>query len=188
MMKEDESEALFRQVIGLFATGVTVIAAESQGEIHGMTANAVSSVSLHPTLVLVCVNKQALMADILSESKDFSINVLREDQQALSTFFAGAWTDEPDPPFRFVPWDGRPRLEGCAASLGCRVWSMIDGGDHWIIVAMVLALHRGIDPIRPLLFFGGEYGRIDTRQRAPAPDLGWVSRPIQVFYDPWKED
>lgn len=188
MMTDATSETFFRQVIGLFATGVTVIAAESDGEIHGMTANAVASVSLNPTLILVCINKQALMAEILTTSKDFSVNILREDQQALSTFFAGAWTEEPAPPFRFIPWQSRPRLEGCAAALGCRVWDVIDGGDHWIIVGLVLALHRGIDPIRPLLFFGSEYGQIDTSGRAPAPDLGWVARPIQVFYDPWRED
>lgn len=187
-MPVKNSEALFREVVGLFATGVTVIAAESEGEIHGMTANAVASVSLKPTLILACVNKQALMADILSETKDFSINILRDDQQALSTYFAGAWTDDAPPPFRFVPWASRPRLEGCAAALGCRVWNMIDGGDHWVILAMVLALHRGIDPIRPLLFYGGEYGQMDSGRRAPAPDLGWVARPIQVFYDPWNED
>jgi flavin reductase (DIM6/NTAB) family NADH-FMN oxidoreductase RutF len=187
-MDENDGEALFRRVIGLFATGVTVIAAESEGEIHGMTANAVASVSLKPMLVLACINRQALMANVLSRTKEFSINILRDDQQALSTYFAGAWTDEAAPPFRFVPWDGRPRLEGCAAALGCRVWNILDGGDHWIIVAMVLALQRGIDPIRPLLFYGGEYGRIDSARRAPAPDLGWVARPVQVFYDPWKEE
>jgi flavin reductase (DIM6/NTAB) family NADH-FMN oxidoreductase RutF len=187
-MAEKRNEALFREVMGLFATGVTVIAAESEGEIHGMTANAVTSVSLNPILVLACVNKQAMMADILSKKKEFSINILRDDQQALSTYFAGAWLEDPTPPFRFVPWEGRPRLEGCAAALGCRVWNMIDGGDHWVILAIVLAMHRGIDPIRPLLFYGGEYGRLDAGRRTPAPDLGWVAKPIQVFYDPWKED
>src|SRR3990172_820266 len=115
-MSKEASETLFREVIGLFATGVTVIAAESEGEIHGMTANAVASLSLEPTLVLACVNKRALLGDILSRAKGFSIN------------FAGAWSEKPPPPFRFVPWEGGPRLEGCAAALSCRVWDLIEGG------------------------------------------------------------
>src|SRR3989304_5598960 len=105
-MSKEASETLFREVIGLFATGVTVIAAESEGEIHGMTANAVASLSLEPTLVLACVNKRALLGDILSRAKGFSINILREDQKALSTYFAGAWSEKTPPPFRFVPWEG----------------------------------------------------------------------------------
>ncbi|OGO68923.1 MAG: hypothetical protein A2Z37_05060 [Chloroflexi bacterium RBG_19FT_COMBO_62_14] len=187
-MSKEASETLFREVIGLFATGVTVIAAESEGEIHGMTANAVASLSLEPTLVLACVNKRALLGDILSRAKAFSINILREDQKALSTYFAGAWSEKTPPPFRFVPWEGGPRLEGCAAALSCRVWDLIEGGDHWIVIGLVLSLHRGIDPIRPLLFYGSEYRRIDTGERSPAPDLGWVAKPIQVFYDPWQKD
>lgn len=183
-----ENEQVFREIMGLFATGVTVIAAELEGEIHGMTANAVSSLSLSPTLVLACVNKAARMSDVLEQTRGFSINILRQDQQALSTYFAGAWEEPNPPPFRFVSWEGGPRLEGCAAALGCHLWDLVEGGDHLIALGLVLSLHRGIDPIRPLLFFGGEYGQIDTGQRTPAPDLGWVARPIQVFYDPWQKD
>jgi flavin reductase (DIM6/NTAB) family NADH-FMN oxidoreductase RutF len=180
--------AEFRRTAGLFATGVTVVAAAEDGQIHGMTANAVCSLSLEPLLMLVCVNKQARLAGFLRESSEFSINVLRHDQQALSVFFAGSWPGPKPPPFRFVPWEGRPRLEGCAAAMGCRVDTVLEGGDHWVVVGRVLALHRGVEPIRPLLFYAGRYGQLDTREQPEAPDLGWVERPVLAFYDPWKGD
>ena len=178
----------FRQTIGLFATGVTVIAVEMDGHVHGMTANAVSSLSLDPMLALACVGKQARLASLLVEAKGFSINILRDDQQALSTYFAGGWKEAAPPPFRFVPWEGGPRLEGCAAALGCALHQIVEGGDHWIVIGRVLALHQGVEPRQPLLFYGGRYGQLDTKASAPAPDLGWVETPVQVFYDPWQED
>lgn len=176
----------FRQTIGLFATGVTVVAVDAGGELHGMTANAVSSLSLDPLLVLVCVGKQARLADLLKQTNGFSINILRDDQQALSTFFAGGWKDAAPPPFRFVPWQGGPRLEGCAAALGCALYRIVEGGDHWIVIGQVMALHQGVEPRHPLLFYGGRYGRLDADVSALAPDLGWVETPVQVFYDPWQ--
>lgn len=176
----------FRQTVGLFATGVTVVATESDGEVHGMTANAVSSLSLDPMLVLACVGKQARMASLLERANGFSINILRDDQQALSTFFAGGWKEATPPPFRFAPWEGGPRLEGCAAALGCALHQIAEGGDHWILIGRVVSLHQGVEPRRPLLFYGGRYGQLDTTESAPAPDLGWVETPVQVFYDPWQ--
>jgi flavin reductase (DIM6/NTAB) family NADH-FMN oxidoreductase RutF len=182
------SNQSFRQTVGLFATGVTVIATESDGEVHGMTANAVSSLSLDPLLMLACVGRQARMAGLLEGANGFSINILRDDQQALSTFFAGAWKEATPPPFRFVPWEGGPRLEGCAAAIGCVLHQIVEGGDHWIVIGRAVAFHQGVEPRRPLLFFGGRYGRLDTTESAPAPDLGWVEAPVHVFYDPWQED
>lgn len=179
------SARTFRQTIGLLATGVTVVATEVGDTIHGMTANAVTSLSLDPLLMLVCVNKSARMAGFLEKADGFSINVLRDEQRALSTYFAGGWKQKTPPPFRFVPWEGGPRLEGCASAIGCGVEGLFEGGDHWIVVGRVLALHRGVEPIQPLLFFRGRYGTLADGEHEPAPDLGWVPRPVQVFYDPW---
>jgi flavin reductase (DIM6/NTAB) family NADH-FMN oxidoreductase RutF len=182
------SSAEFRRAAGLFATGVAVVAVAEGDHIHGMTANAVCSVSLEPTLMLVCVNKQARLADLLKGAGGFSINVLRHDQRALSIYFAGTWPGPKPPPFRFVPWQAGPRLEGCAAAMGCEVDSLLEGGDHWIVVGRVLALHRGVEPIKPLLFFAGRYGQLDPQEQPVAPDLGWVERPVLAYYDPWRED
>jgi flavin reductase (DIM6/NTAB) family NADH-FMN oxidoreductase RutF len=187
MMPTDDLRK-FRQTMGLFATGVTVVAVEVDGEVHAMTANAVTSLSLDPLLILVCVGKKARMAAELEESAGFSVNILRGEQQALSTFFAGGWKEETPPPFRFVPWEGGPRLEGCLAALGCATDQIVDGGDHWIVIGRVAALHQGIEPRKPLLFFGGRYGGIDSRETPAAPDLSQVEVPIHVFYDPWKHE
>lgn len=178
----------FRQTMGLFATGVTVVAVQDGAEIHGMTANAVASISLDPMLVLVCVSKQARLAGLLERATGFSINILRDDQQALSTFFASAWQAAQPPPFRFVPWEGAPRLEGCLAALGCVLHELIESGDHWIVIGRVVALHQGIEPRRPLLFYTGRYRQVDWRESAPAPDLSWVAEPVYVYYDPWQSE
>src|SRR3989442_8328639 len=111
----------FRRVLGLFATGVTVLAAQHDDEIHGMTANAVTSVSLDPLLVLVCVGKHARMNHFIQGAGGFSINVLAEDQEPLSRYFSGAWPHQAPPEFRFVPWPGGPRLVGALAAMGCVV-------------------------------------------------------------------
>ena len=178
----------FRQVMGLFPTGVAVVATQSGDEIHAMTANAITSVSLEPLLVLVCVGKRARLADYLIQEAGFSINLLREDQQALSTYFAGSWDESPPPPFRFVPWGDKPRLEGCLAALGCECFKTVEGGDHWIVIGQVMALYQGIIPHRPLVFYNGRYGQFSPAEGKPAPDLGWVEVPVQVFYDPWKHE
>jgi flavin reductase (DIM6/NTAB) family NADH-FMN oxidoreductase RutF len=184
-MSERIDPRQYRQMIGLFATGVTVIAAKHGDEIRAMTANAVTSLSLDPLLLLVCVGKKAQMAEHLIPEMGFSVNILREDQQVLSTYFAGSWQEPAPPPFRFVPWQGKPRLEGCLASLGCEVYERIEGGDHWIVVGRVTALHRGIEPHLPLLFYAGRYAQLSVAEREPAPDLDAVEVAMQIFYDPW---
>jgi len=177
----------FRQTMGLFPTGVTVIAARAGDEVHAMTANAVTSLSLDPMLVIFCAGKQTRMAELIRQAAGFSINILRDEQQALSTYFAGGWREAKPPPFRFVPWEGVPRLQGCAAALSCTAHQLAEGGDHWIVVGRVVALHQGIEPRRPLVFFGGRYGRLDMTESAPAPELGAAEVPVQFFYDPWQE-
>jgi flavin reductase (DIM6/NTAB) family NADH-FMN oxidoreductase RutF len=178
----------FRRAIGAFATGVTVVAIDIGGEVHAMTANAISSLSLDPLLVLVCVGKRARMSAFLEQATGFSINILREENRALSDYFAGGWKQDSPPPFRFIPWEGGPRLEGCLTAIGCETYRLVEGGDHWIVIGKVVALHQGIEPQLPLLFYSGRYGRLDTAETAPAPDLSQVEVPIHVFYDPWRHD
>ncbi|MFQ3662836.1 MAG: flavin reductase family protein, partial [Chloroflexaceae bacterium] len=86
-MAVDQRE--YRTTMGLFATGVTVITARAGEETRGMTANAVTSVSLDPLLLLVCVDRRARMARVIVEAERFAVNILRADQEALSRHFAG---------------------------------------------------------------------------------------------------
>ena len=188
-MSEPIDPRAYRQTIGQFATGVAVVAIEVDGEIHGMTANAITSVSLNPMLILFCVDKHAKMAELMRQAQGFSINFLRDEQQALSTYFAGGWKQEKAPPFRFVAWTGSPRLEGCAAAISCRLHQIVEGGDHWIVLGEVAALHTGIEPRYPLIFHAGMYRKLDRREIEPAPpDLNEGKADVSVYHDPWKEE
>lgn len=178
---------LFRRVVGHFATGVTVLAAQVEADVRGMTANAFMSLSLDPMLVVVGLARQTRLAEHLQAAGGFSVNVLRAEQEALSDYFAARWAGEP-PCFRFVPWENYARLEGCAASLGCALHTLLPGGDHWLVVGRVTALHLGVEPRRPLLFHAGAYGWLDRSAERPAPELDGMAPPVQVYYDAWCED
>jgi flavin reductase (DIM6/NTAB) family NADH-FMN oxidoreductase RutF len=174
----------FREIAGLFATGVTIIVAEVEGQVHAMTANSVTSVSLDPMLMLFCPSRRARIAEDLPGLAQFSINILRQDQQALSTYFAGGWKDSAPPPFRFVGSAAGPRLEGALASIGCRTHSITEAGDHYLVLGEVVFLHKGNTPHQPLLFLSGKYRRVDFSVGVPAPDLTDVEdEPPHIFYD-----
>lgn len=149
--------------MGNFATGVTIVTVDLDGEIHGMTANAFASVSLDPLLLLVCVDKSARTHAHLHSRKRFGINVLAEDQQLISEYYArpvynhtraeeeaGAHFDRTA--------QGTPILQGALAYLECKLKSAQDAGDHTIFIAEVedVLVREG----NPLLFFRGEYCKI----------------------------
>ena len=175
----------FRDTIGLFATGVAVIVAHVGDEAIAMTANAVSSVSLDPMLLLFCPGKQTRLGRHAQQIPGFTVNLLRDDQRALSTFFAGSWKQPQPPPFRFTPSRSGLRLEGSLAAIDCATERVIEGGDHWIVLGRVLELHTGPQPARPLLFFNGKYRHLNTESE-PAPDLSNAhDAPFQMHYDGW---
>ena len=152
-----------RQTVGRFVTGVTVIAIDVDGEIRAMTANSFTSLSLDPPLVLFCLGKETKAGHHIRSAPGFSISILREDQRDLSSYFAGAWALDADPPpFSFTEWEGGPRLDGCMAALGCRTHAIHEGGDHWIVVGQVMATYRDEEAGAPLVFFGGRYVGLDA--------------------------
>jgi flavin reductase (DIM6/NTAB) family NADH-FMN oxidoreductase RutF len=145
----------YRNTMGLFATGVTVITARAGEELRGMTANSVTSVSLDPLLLLVCVDRRARMAGVIVEAGRFVVNILRADQEQISRHFAGRPQEGLAPPM--VELAGAPALAEAMASLVCGVERVIDGGDHIIVIGRVEALHRGDEEAEPLLYFRGRY-------------------------------
>jgi flavin reductase (DIM6/NTAB) family NADH-FMN oxidoreductase RutF len=176
----------FLNTIGLFASGVTVITTERDGQIHGMTANAVTSLSLDPMLVIVCLGKKAKISERIQIGGNLTINILRDEQEAISNHFAGGWQQKQVPEFTFAKWDGGVRLEGILAAIGCHIQQMLDGGDHWIILCHVIALHQGVEPRQPLLYFGSKYRRLDPGIASVAPErLDLAEGEPQIFYDPW---
>lgn len=153
----------FRAVMSRFATGVTVMTTLAEGLPHGMTANAVASVSLDPLLVLVCVERDTVMVDAVRESGVFAVNILGADAVALSERFA-----DPDRPVGEDQFDGvgrragttgAPILDAAIAWLECERWATYDGGDHEIVVGRVVALGRHTDA-PPLLYYRSGYGTV----------------------------
>ena len=148
---------IFRQAVGQFVTGVTVIAIELNSEVRAMTANSFTSLSLEPPLVLFCLGKHTKAGQLIHRASAFSVNILCEEQQNLSQYFAGAWQGAA-PAFSFTAWQpGAPRLDGSAVSLSCITRDIHEGGDHWIVVGEVIEIHRRQDATVPLVFFGGRY-------------------------------
>jgi flavin reductase (DIM6/NTAB) family NADH-FMN oxidoreductase RutF len=157
------SQAEFRKAMGSFATGVTIITLDLEGEVHGMTANAFASVSLDPTLVLVCVDRSARTHAHMHAKKRFGINILAEHQRAISEYYARpVYSHEHAEEEAGARFDrtaqGTPILHGGLAYLECRLQSAEEAGDHTIFIAEVedVVVRQG----EPLLFFRGKYRKM----------------------------
>jgi flavin reductase (DIM6/NTAB) family NADH-FMN oxidoreductase RutF len=147
----------FREVLGRWASGVTIVTSRSGERVHGMTVSAFSSVSLEPPLVLVCADKSSDTCTLIRESGVFAVNILARGQDALSRRFA-AKQDE-DRRFEGLAVEravtGAPLLGGLA-SLDCTLVASHDAGDHVIYVGRVEALRLRPDA-EPLLYYHGAY-------------------------------
>lgn len=154
----DQSE--FRRVIGHFATGVTIVTTSREdGSAAGLTVSAVSSLSLDPTLVLACVDRNSETLPFLERAGFFAVNVLEEGKgETLARRFAGGGAEEK---FRGVAWrperTGAPVLDEALAWMDCRVTAVVPGGDHTIFVGEVLAADAREGT--PLLYYRGGFGR-----------------------------
>ena len=149
----------FRDTVGRFATGITVVTTEVDGLVHGMTANAISSVSLDPLLLLVCVDRTAHCHAQLVATDRFGINILGADQEDVSNTFARAKEPAEDfGPVEFERGDhGVPLLVDCLARFECRRWATYDGGDHDIFIGEVLSGDVLQPDADPLVYYGGVY-------------------------------
>jgi flavin reductase (DIM6/NTAB) family NADH-FMN oxidoreductase RutF len=150
----------FRAAVGAFATGVTVVTTRGEEHAYGMTANAFSSVSLDPPLVLVCVMANSEGSRHIQQNGCFAVNILHLDQEPLSRYFASRDRPKGRDAFREVPHrtaaSGSPILEGAICYLDCRLHADHDAGDHQIFIGEVLDLD--FDPEgKPLLFHSGRY-------------------------------
>jgi len=150
----------FRRAMGRFATGVTLITTHLDDELHGMTANAVTSLSLDPMMVLVCVDKTADTHDILAKAGVFAVNILNGNQAHLSDRFAKKEFDGAhgldEVPHGFAV-TGAPIIEGAIAYLDCRTAMEHHGGDHTIFIGEVLEA-KELSEDEPLVFYRGKYG------------------------------
>jgi flavin reductase (DIM6/NTAB) family NADH-FMN oxidoreductase RutF len=151
----------FRSTLGAFATGVTVVTTHGEHDTYGMTANAFSSVSLDPPLVLVCVIRGTKGAETISKNGVFAVNILTAHQEPISRYFASRDRPGGRAAFSSVPHllaeTGSPVIEGAGAFLDCRVVDEHEAGDHVIFIGEVLALGFESE-FSPLMFHGGRYG------------------------------
>ncbi|MGJ9385941.1 flavin reductase family protein [Salipaludibacillus sp. CF4.18] len=139
--------------MGRFATGVTIITTEVNGEVHGMTANAFMSVSLEPKLVQISVADKAKMLKLINESGKYAVNILSEDQQEMSMLFAGQIKEERD--VQFETFEGLPIIKDSLVSLACKVYDHHVAGDHTLFIGEVMNLK--IQDGNPLTIFEGKY-------------------------------
>jgi flavin reductase len=157
----------FRATVGAFATGVTVVTTRGEEHAYGMTANAFSSVSLDPPLILVCVISGSEGAEHISRNGVFAVNVLSASQEPLSRYFASRDRPKGRDAFGEVPHrlgaSGSPILTGAAAALDCRLHAAHEAGDHEIYIGEVLEIEI-LEDHHPLVFHGGKYRLLE-----PAP-------------------
>jgi flavin reductase (DIM6/NTAB) family NADH-FMN oxidoreductase RutF len=171
------SPAELRDAMGYFATGVTVITSvDASGEPVGTTANAVTSLSLDPPLILVCFDLKSSTLTAIRRHGAFAVNVLGQRQRKLSANFAkrglaAVWegvTHHRGP-------TGSPRLANVIAVIECTVENAFPGGDHEIIVGRVRHVEASADGATPLLFWRGQYASVENTTAAdidgfaPAP-------------------
>lgn len=143
----------FRTAMGKFATGVTVIATDVDGDVHGMTANAFMSVSLDPKLVVISIGEKARILEKIKQSKTFSVNILSANQQELSMIFAGQLKEHRE--VEFDRLDGKPVLNGAVAQIACEVSAEHLEGDHTLFIGRVTDIH--LEDAEPLIFYSGKY-------------------------------
>ena len=148
--------ARFRQLLGRFATGVTVVTARlADGRPLGMTASSLASVSLDPPLLLVSVDRQNDMHDALAAATQFAVNVLAADQEALSRRFAALDANRFDGVGYRESRHGVPLLDGALAHIECTRQASVPGGDHTVFFGLVTGGEVTDRP--PLLYYRGGY-------------------------------
>ena len=151
---------VFRDVIGRFASGVTVITTTADGQDHGTTASAVSSLSMDPPMLLVCLNKTSDTQTAVLSSGVFAVNILAEDQGQIAYQFAkkGAAKFEGVPVTR--GGTGVPLVRDALAHIECEVKETVTGGTHTVFLAQVQHAAGRDGP--PLTYFRGKFGRLES--------------------------
>lgn len=151
----------FRNTVGCFATGITVITTvdESGGPI-GFTANSFTSLSLDPPLVLFCLDRKVTSFGAFSAERPFAVNILSSAQTDVSQRFATTGPEKWEG-VEFESWEtGSPILPGCLANLDCTIESVHEGGDHVIVIGRVVALKRADAAPGALLYYNGRYAEL----------------------------
>jgi 3-hydroxy-9,10-secoandrosta-1,3,5(10)-triene-9,17-dione monooxygenase reductase component len=153
------SSADFRAALSRFASGVTVVTTkDASGKTFGITVSAFCSVSLEPPLVLICIEKTAGSHHAYEQSGRFTVNILTENQADISEHFATLIEDKFSAVDHAVDEHGIPLLQNSLATLQCKLFKALDGGDHSIFLGLVE--HVIVRDAGPLVYFKGNYRTI----------------------------
>lgn len=151
----------YKDALRRFASGVSIVTVEFEGEVHGMTATSFASVSLDPPLILICLEKASRTLSLVREARRFAVNVLAEVQEDLARKFA----QHGEKPFGEVDYQTgvthAPLLHGAIAWIECDERELINGGDHDIVVGEVIACRS--HPGKPLVYFNRGYRRFGSK-------------------------
>lgn len=150
----------FRNVLGRFASGVTIVTARTATGPVGMTCQSFSSVSLRPPLVMFVPARTSRAWPAMRAAGHFTVNLLASSQEALSNQFAASGADKfAGAPWAPAPGTGAPRLAGCVGWIDCTIHAVHEAGDHYLVLGRVQELVAG-DATEPLLFYRSRYHRL----------------------------
>jgi 4-nitrophenol 2-monooxygenase / 4-nitrocatechol 4-monooxygenase, reductase component len=156
----------FRNVIGHFASGVTVITTSAEGQHHGTTASAVTSLALEPPMLLVCMNRESATGVAMASTGAFAVNILGEEHGELAIRFARKGSDKFDGVEIADGERGQPLLAGAIAHLECRVTEQVAAGTHVVFIAEVEAATAQVGA-PPLAYYRGRFGRLEIVEDVP---------------------
>jgi flavin reductase (DIM6/NTAB) family NADH-FMN oxidoreductase RutF len=161
----------YREVMGHFATGITVVTAFDGEQPQGITVNALSSVSLEPALVMVALDRRRFITPIVRAAGRYAVNVLGADQQALSDCFANAPVSPGRDAFCGASWrrgpTGLPLIDDSIATLECTIVETFSAGDHDLFIGRVDSLEQYREGVAPLLYYRRRYLRIEQGADSP---------------------
>jgi flavin reductase (DIM6/NTAB) family NADH-FMN oxidoreductase RutF len=161
----------FRDALGLFPTGVAIVTTvDAAGQPAGITVNSFTSVSLEPPLILVSVARTSRNFDLFNVVSHFAVNLLRDEQRAISSAFASPTADRFGS-VRHRPGHGNaPLIEAHLVAFECETYARYDGGDHVLLLGKVLNLSADLNlPPKPLLYFRGQYRELSELHAEIAP-------------------
>ncbi len=151
-------QARFREVLGHFATGITIVTADEEGEPVGFTCQSFAALSLDPPMVILAPAKSSTSWPRIAQAGAFCVNVLEAHQESIARTFAVTGSDK----FDGVEWapgpvTGSPMIAGSLATIECTLGAIYEGGDHELVTGHVVAL--GLGEGSPLLFYRSGFGR-----------------------------
>lgn len=154
----------FRLAMGRFATGVTVVTCVAEGHDHAMTANALTSVSLEPLLLLVCVEREARFHDAVTAAGVWGVSILAAPSRPAADWLATRGRPLHGQldrvPTHRGPATGVPLLDGALATIECRTRDIVGAGDHSVVIGDVLSVDIADHPGEALLYYRGQFGTL----------------------------